>query len=431
MASSSLLDRYKPTSDQLQSLYSSLPSTVRTHIATVLDLVQRSLPHQKQPEQQATFLEKAVAKYSEINTTTLIALLAPLIFFLGALMSWWPSSGRYSPFTSFYNRSGPPQITTDDYSYLRGDDDRSAEPIRQDSYGFPSQYNTTSSRHPSHQPRHESRTSPRLDDDADLEPDVIILKHKGQTYPLPFPAFSISEARLNVRDLRRAAAHQLDVDDPRRVKLLYKGKQMRDDASTCRHENLKQNSEVMCVVSSEPMRADGGSSDSDEGSDSVTAANGLGIDASSRDDGKKKRKNHRSGKKKREREEGVRPEGDSRPAANLAPPAASGPATSRNASPSPAKKPSTPGEMLESIELNFTDSLLPLIEVFLASPPNDKKARDQEYKKLSETTLAQVLIKLDGVETMGDDHLRNKRRELVKYVQSWLNKLDAYKPKEG
>ena len=87
--------------------------------------------------------------------------------------------------------------------------------------------------------------------------------------------------------------------------------------------------------------------------------------------------------------------------------------------------------MLESIELNFNDSLLPLIQVFLASPPTDKKARDQEYKKLSETTLAQVLIKLDGVETMGDERLRNQRRELVKFVQSWLNKLDVYKPKEG
>ena len=335
------------------------------------------------------------------------------------MSSWWPSSGRYSPFTSFYNRSGPPRVTEDDYSYLAGDDHRSAQNIRHDSYGFPSSVNNnnTTTHHYDHQHRHGSSGSPRMDETADLGPDVLILKHKGTTYPLHFPAFSISEGDLKVKDLRRQAAHQLNVDDPRRVKLLYKGKQMRDDKQRCKDENLKQNSEVMCVVSSETSRGDGSSES--EGSDSVAA---NGVDAGRSDDGKggvKKRKGHRGGKKKRDRGDGGRD--------SLAPPMDSVPSTSRTPSPAPlsTKKPTTPAEMIDSIQANFDSSLHPLVREFLANPPGDQRSRDLEYKKLSEAILAQVLLKLDGVDTMGDEVLRGKRKDMVKRVQGVLNELDA------
>ena len=308
-------------------------------------------------------------------------------------------------------------MTEDDYSYLAGDDHRSAQSIRQDSYGFPSTANnTTTAHHYDQHHRHGSSGSPRMNETADFEPDVLVLKHKGTTYPLHFPAFSISEGDLMVKDVRRQAAQQLNVDDPRRVKLLYKGKQMRDDKQTCKHENLKQNSEVMCVVSSETPRGDG-SSDS-EGSDSVAA---NGVDAGRSDDGKggiKKRKGHRGGKKKRNPDGGR----DS-----LAPPTDTAPTTSRTPSPAPlpTKKPTTPAEMIDSIQANFDSNLHPLVRSFLANPPVEQRARDLEYKKLSESILAQVLLKLDGVETMGDEVLRGRRKDMVKRVQGVLNELDA------
>ena len=67
---------------------------------------------------------------------------------------------------------------------------------------------------------------------------------------------------------------------------------------------------------------------------------------------------------------------------------------------------------------------MPMVEAYLASPPHDPKTREMEYKKLSETILAQVLLKLDGVETMGDEGLRAKRKELVRRIQGSLEDLD-------
>jgi len=43
---------------------------------------------------------------------------------------------------------------------------------------------------------------------------------------------------------------------------------------------------------------------------------------------------------------------------------------------------------------------------------------------LSETILTQILMKLDGVETDGDQDARMKRKEIVKEVNAMLNKLD-------
>ena len=397
-------------------------------------------------------------------------------------MSWWPStSGRYSPFTSFYSRSGPPAVTEDDYSYLAGDDDHLASDRGRTSYGYPSSNNTTSSyRHHggSHNQHYTTRTSsPQATETTDLDPDILILRHKGTTYPLHFPAFSIAEGDLKVRDVRRLAAQELRVEDPRRVKLLYKGKQMRDDRESCKRENLKQNSEVLCVVSSErlPSRTgeDGYSSNSSNSSNSAevsSTTNGIDgsttridvdgtiIDGGSSSGGRrKKRKGHRGGSNKKRKDRDALesatstavPGGggkdflappSSATATNGSSPSGAGSTHSRSASPVPPahcppstattttttnKKPSTPAEALTQIQETFNNTLLPAVQSFITNPPpRGSKEREMEYKRLSESVLQQVILKLDGVETMGDEGLRGRRKEMVKMVQGVLAELD-------
>jgi hypothetical protein len=47
-----------------------------------------------------------------------------------------------------------------------------------------------------------------------------------------------------------------------------------------------------------------------------------------------------------------------------------------------------------------------------------------EYKRLSESILTQIILKLDAVDTEGDEGLRTRRKELVKETQTLLSELD-------
>ena len=267
------------------------------------------------------------------------------------------------------------------------------------------------------------------------------MKHKGNTYHLYFTAFHISEGHLKVSELRRAAANELKVDDPRRVKLLYKGKSLREDRYACKEEGLKQNSELLCVVSSDPYpRDDGNESSSSASSDMI--ANGLdpgprvNVDGTIIDRGEpRKRKGHRAGRRKKTRDSPVPSPGDSGylAPANGVPSSiprdlSLGPRRAPSAAPpqptQPPKKPSTPAEALAMIADAFHTDILPQVLGFMQHPPRDEKSRDFDYKKLSETILTQVLMKLDGVETEGNEGLRAKRKELVRETQGWLNELD-------
>lgn len=357
--------------------------------------------------------------------------------------SFW-GGGRYSPFA--HAGGPPPRVEPEDYQYIVDDE---ADPRaygngpRHNSYGFP----------PTH--RHPSRAEP-----PDLEPDVLILKHKGATYPLHFQAFDISEGNLKVGDLRRTAAKELKVDDPRRVKLLYKGKSLREDRHACKEEGLKQNSELLCVVSADPYpRAD---DDGNESSSSATSsdmlANGLDpagsgprvdVDGTILDrvgGEPRKRKGHRAGRRKKPRDSPIisprassgylaPSNGSSVPSSiphnpSPAPPSSrpiqssSSAAAAAPSSQQPPKKPSTPAEALAMIADTFHTTFLPQVRAFMQHPPKEEKSRDFEYKKLSESILTQVIMKLDGVETEGNEGLRAKRKELVRETQGWLNDLD-------
>lgn len=402
----------------------SLPPSFQSYLESASQYLQRNLRHHASPQPPASLFEKVTAFLASVDTTTFATALLPLLALLFFMSRTFWGGGRYSPFA--HTGGPPPRVEPEDYQYIDDDeaDARTYGGQRQNSYGFP----------PTH--RHPSRAEP-----PDLAPDILILKHKGATYPLHFPAFDISEGHLKVGDLRRSAARELKVDDPRRVKLLYKGKSLREDRHACKEEGLKQNSELLCIVSSDPYPRDDGNESSSSAS-SEMIGNGLDpgprvdVDGTIIDRGEpRKRKGHRGGRRKKTRDSPISSPRDS---GYLAPPNGIPSSTSRNPSPGPRpvpsvappqptqppKKPSTSAEALAMIADTFHTTFLPQVHNFRQHPPKDEKSRDFEYKKLSEAILTQILMKLDGVEPDGNEGLRAKRKELVRETQGWLNDLD-------
>jgi hypothetical protein len=84
----------------------------------------------------------------------------------------------------------------------------------------------------------------------------------------------------------------------------------------------------------------------------------------------------------------------------------------------------TPLEQVNALTEYFQRELLPLCDEYLADPPTDPKKREFEYRKLSETILAQVMLKADGIEPDGNETVRNARKALIKEAQASLNRLD-------
>ena len=411
----------------LESIRAHLPSSLQglfpfsdtSSTTTTLNSLRSSLP--SPAVQYLDSLPPSVA------LTTFLALVLTIAILLSPrrMASWRDYlGGRYSPFTSTAPGGGaPPRVTEADYHYLGPDD--IVDPPR-DSHGY---------RHHQHP-----------DDDAS-HPDILILKHRGTTYPLQFPAYTIGEGILRVGELRRYAAEKTGTSDPRRIKLLYKGRVLKDDAVACCEEGLKQNSELMCVVSETAPRGPGGRSsaeDSESASEDDFAHAGqsrrtnsaadepahgggvrVNVDGTLIDDAPRgPRRAHRG-----EGSSARRADRDANGHLSAAPTAAGTAATSAtptpSASPKPQGGPKTPHEKLDDITSNLRSKWVPMVEQYIASPPKDRKARQNEYTRLSESILAQVLLKLDDIITDGDTDLRTRRKAMIVETQQVLTRLDA------
>ncbi|KAL2223020.1 BAG domain protein [Thermoascus aurantiacus ATCC 26904] len=246
------------------------------------------------------------------------------------------------------------------------------------------------------------------------EPDTLLLKHRGVTYPLHFPAYAIDDGELTVGQLRQRAAEKTGASDPRRIKLLYKRKLLEDDSLPCKAEGLKQQSEVVCVVS----EVHPGESTPSEFSDSE----GEGTSGSTRFDNDSQVSHGGRDGKKRNRKK--RPK-DRQTAPPLADPNNLAPPVDRRATPSPApslQKLRTPQEQVEALARYFRTELLPLCNDYVAQPPTDPHTREVEHRKLSETVMQQVILKADEIN--GDGDARNARRSLIKEAQAVLTELD-------
>ncbi|KAF2503397.1 hypothetical protein BU16DRAFT_449803 [Lophium mytilinum] len=320
--------------------------------------------------------------------------------------------GRFSPF----GRSGSAansnaEVSDADFSYITSED---------------------LATHSGHHSRHPSRSAePEIvewdDKNPDRATDVLLLKHRRVSYPTHFPARSIGNGDLKIGTVRSAAAKKLGVTDPARVRLFYRGRNMKYDDRPAREEGLRgdgQGSEILCVVG-----------EVGQGAMAPGAEDGDGPRAQAGNDSKKKRRNRGGKKKKGRKSNNGAPASSSNPdfpnhtpaRAEFLPIPSSVPAprpTSAPPAPAATQGPQTALQKLDAIASNFHTTIVPLCVSFSANPPSEKSKRDFEHKKLTETILAQVLIKLDSVETGGDEEARGRRKALVREAQSLMNRLD-------
>ena len=352
------------------------------------------------------------ARTSLENTSLLLALTTFLFLLVQQLhkMSWTSrlgNLGRFSPFTR--SGHGSAKVSDSDFSYITADDLRQhQDEINRDQ-----------------QSRHGMSESP-TDYGPSRDTDVLILRNnKGREYAVHFAAYSIARGELTVQKVREEAAKKAH-SSTSRVKLYYKGKQLKDDTRTAKHEGLRDGSEILLsVAESDDSSGDSGDDDLD-GPASPTGEDGQ---RKRRNRGKKsKRKNRREAA--REAESGTSTP-DHRSSPNLGVPLSQASthtggsrAGSRAQSPKPPGTPLTALDKINALRATLT-SYQSDVDNFLRHPPDEQSKRDFEHKKLSETILTQVLLKLDAVETEGDADARTRRKELVKETQGVLNELDA------
>ncbi|KAI2788695.1 hypothetical protein POX_e06716 [Penicillium oxalicum] len=312
-------------------------------------------------------------------------------------MSWG------NPFNNFWRRSPnhatAPQVRDDDYSYITPDEivNPPSQPIR---YG--NQYDAGA---------------------AENEPDIICLKHRGTIYPLHFRAYAIDDGLLTVGDLRHTAAVKMGAEHPNQIRLLYKGNILKDDRRTCKAEGLKQHSQVLCVVSEAGSNTPSDLSDPENVStqeailDTDEVPGPVGSSS-------KKKSNKKKKKKGGKRNEETPASEFLPPSPSSAPPRPTSAGAGTPALPPNLKTIKTPLEQVNALTAYLQKELLPLCEEYFADPPSDMKKREFEYRKLSETILAQVMLKADGIEPDGNETVRNARKALIREAQSCLNRLD-------
>ncbi|KAK8054712.1 BAG domain-containing protein [Apiospora phragmitis] len=371
------------------------------------------------PPSLATYVDTTISQLSEalagsneyiaaqgISPAVLYATLACAALAIPLGMSRFPGwpSGRdgLSPFAS-QNSDGIPRVTEDDFSYITSED------LEQ------------SLRSPSRTYDPHGRNPPAS---ADIEDDILLIKNKGVTYPVHFPAYSIGDGKLYVHDVRERVAWLMKISEQRshRIKMLYKGRNLKVDPSRpvpVREYGVKNNSEIL-VVLSEGNESD---DDSSESSEEI-----IVTDPRDEQKPKKSKKSKKGGKKKKNKSPR-----DS--ASNLDVPNSA--EAERRSSADGSKHPSRvsspavpagPMEKLDSISSHFSTQFLPLCVEFSANPPKDYKKCVDEHRKLSESIMQQVLLKLDEVDTGGDPDVRARRKQLVNQVHDVLKGIDDHLP---
>ncbi|KAF2101576.1 hypothetical protein NA57DRAFT_53531 [Rhizodiscina lignyota] len=330
----------------------------------------------------------------------------------------WPS--RLSPFTRSPANGG--EVSDGAFSYITSEDLKRNAVER--SHGDDDDEDGEERPQSSHHHHKHKHSRDYESSRKDTETDVLILKHRRERYIVHFPAFSIDRGELRIGGIRAAAAKKAG-SDPKMVKLFYKGRNLKDDMRLAREEGLSSDreSELLCVIGNDTVPAPPSKDESDDEEEEVDGVD----DTCSTADGAPKRKKRRSKKKKpasRQSEANGYATPPPTGTSTFIPPSAIPRSTTSTPASTATATPQTPLDKINVLDTKFRHTLAPLCSTFVEHPPADKAKRDFEYKKLSETIMGQYMLKVDAIEVEGESEARQRRKEVVKDLQGWLNKLD-------
>ena len=279
----------------------------------------------------------------------------------------------------------------------------------------------------------------------DEDPDKIHVRYLDRMIPIDFPAYSINEETTCAGDLRKSVARHLGVD-PSRVRLVYKKHELKQNRYSLKRYGMKQNSEVSAVVTERSMDYNRTDSHSASGSDSESSGHLAPAPrrpraqstvryrsdeqiptAAPRKSGSHLHPNGHvpSVSQPSTHRDSLRPTGAERVVAREREPS-----RSRGASPAPpthnlpAADPNSPLGKMQALNSTFNTQWLPPATRFLMNPPSDPDVRQKEFMKLSESIMAQVILKADNIEIEGNADARNVRKNMVNEANRVLKNLD-------
>lgn len=346
---------------------------------------------------------------SAVYSTLACIFFAAVIYAAMSRYKW----GRQEPYLPpIYPSGSAPHISDADYTYVSSAD-----------LEVPYSATRTDLPYPTGRPADPRLSMPRLPPEPE-EDDYLHIRHRGREYTLQFPAFSIGDGKLRVRDIQERIAFLMEIPPSRisHIRLLYKGRELQDPMALARDYGCKNNSELLAMLPDrfdevEPPRHRRREYVDSEGETVIVTDDYGRISSPTRG---RRRNSMRQSPSPRTSGANLElyPEPESQP----------DPGVKRSKSRA-RKAPSSNPQIrkLEEISDHFEKELLPKFEEFIENPPADKQKRTEEHKRLEEITMQQVLLKLDEVETGGDEEVRACRKDLVKYVQSVLKQIDDLK----
>lgn len=339
----------------------------------------------------------------------------------------WSRQESYQP----YPAGTVPYVTDQDFTYITSED---LNP------------------YPDINPRNSAPSlAPSIDPEYEAD-DVLHISLDGRDLQLQFPAYSIGDGKLYVRDVQSRIAFLQGIEEHRipHIQLYYKGRFLSNPNQLVRAYGCKNNSALACEIPDRPYdsfpverelrerelekqrerrrefdryrdSAVGSGSDSE----TVVVTDDHGRVVTSRRPSRRKSTVKHSGSSSYHLNTQHSPRSSGTNVNIFPSPTTMGNSSSKRSGSRPSESPAM--KKLTELEEHFNAHLKPLFEDFAASPPADQQKREEEHKRLEEITMQQVLLKCDEVETDGDEEIRMRRKALVRYVQEYLKVIDGKK----